>query len=218
MGWLALIAIALATIAGLWRILRGDRATIQLLGAAVLLGVAGYALQGRPGLEGAPKPPPDRQSVPDSAFAQTREEMLGRFDRAWYWLNMSDGLARRGDTYAAAQVLRAGLRDAPRDPDLWVGLGNALVVHGGGMMSPAAQLAFGRAAALAPEHPGPRFFYGLALAQGGRFDEAERIWRALLAQAPSGADYRATVEQQLAALARSRAMGPAAPGAAPTPP
>ena len=63
--------------------------------------------------------------------------------------------------------------------------GYALVVHGGNMMSPAAQLAFQRAAAIAPDHPGPRFFYGLALAQGGNYDEAERVWRELLPTIPA---------------------------------
>ena len=71
-------------------------------------------------------------------------------------------------------MIRAGLRSDPDNADLWVGLGNALVVHADGMMSPAAELAFQRAAQIAPDHPGPQFFYGLALAQGGKYDEAER--------------------------------------------
>jgi cytochrome c-type biogenesis protein CcmH/NrfG len=46
------------------------------------------------------------------------------------------------------------------------------------------------------------------LAQGGQFAEAERIWRQLLAEAPPDADYRQTIEQQLAAIARPRDWGP----------
>ncbi len=222
MGWVIMLLLAAAVALVLWRIIGRDTAALQFLGAALLLALAGYAWQGRPALGGRPKPPPARQSLPESAFAEDREQMLGRFDRAWYWLNMSDGYARRGDTQNAAQVIRAGLRESPRDPDLWVGLGNALVVHADGMMSPAAQLAFQRAAQIAPDHPGPRFFYGLALAQGGQFEEAERIWRQLLSEAPAGADYRATIEERLEALTRARAMGPPsgappAPAAAPAP-
>jgi cytochrome c-type biogenesis protein CcmH/NrfG len=74
-------------------------------------------------------------------------------------------------------------------------------------MSPAAQLAFGRAERLAPDHPGPPFFYGLALAQGGNYDEAERIWRRLVAQAPPDANYRRLIEERLQALERARATG-----------
>lgn len=219
MGWIIILVLAVATGAALWRFVTVDRAALQFLAAALLLALAGYAWQGRPALGGRPKPAPERQQLADSAFAETREDMLGRFDRAWYWLNLAEGYQRRGDTQSAAQVIRSGLRGAPNDPDLWVGLGNALVIHADGMMTPAAQLAFERAERLAPEHPGPRFFYGLALAQGGQFDEAERIWRQLVADAPADAQYRAIIEERLQALQQARATGqipgPAAPPAQP---
>jgi cytochrome c-type biogenesis protein CcmH len=112
-----------------------------------------------------------------------RQDMLGRFDSADRWLTMAEAYQRDGDTADGARLIRQASAASARR-DLWVGYGNALVIHGDGMMSPAAQLAFQRAAEIAPDHPGPRFFYGLALAQGGRFDEAERIWRELLATAP----------------------------------
>ena len=146
--------------------------------------------------------------------------MLGRFDRAWFWLNLAEARQRRGDTKAGVDVIRSGLKEGPNDADLWVGLGNALVVHADGMMTPAAQLAFQRAARLAPQHPGPRFFYGLALAQGGQFEEAERIWRALLEEAPEDASYRPLVEERIRSLEQARALGqiPVAPTEAPPSP
>ena len=219
MGWLAMLVPTLATAAGLWWYFRRDRAALQFLAAALLLALAGYAWQGRPGLEGRPKPPPERRQLGESDFAATREAMLGRFDRASAWLTIAESYQRRGDTQSGAQVIRSALREAPRDPDLWVGLGNALVVHADGMMSPAAQLAFQRAARIAPDHPGPRFFYGLALAQGGQFDQAEQLWRQLLAEAPAGAEYRRTIEERLQSLDRARAMGqiPGPPPASPPP-
>jgi cytochrome c-type biogenesis protein CcmH len=224
MGWAIIFVLAVATLGALWRFMRADRGAIQFLAAALLLALAGYSLQGRPQLAGQPKPPPERREVAESEFAATREDMLGRFDRAWYWLNLAEARQRRGDTKAGVDIIRSGLREGPNDADLWVGLGNALVVHADGMMTPAAQLAFGKASQLAPDHPGPRFFYGLALAQGGQFDEAERIWRALLASAPADASYRAPVEERLRALERAKALGqipappnPLAPQAAPTP-
>jgi cytochrome c-type biogenesis protein CcmH len=80
------------------------------------------------------------------------------------------------------------------------------VMHSEGMMSPAAQLAFDRAAQLAPGHPGPRFFYGLALIQGGRFAEGETIWRELLASTPATASWRPMVEDRLRVLIEVRAI------------
>ena len=216
MGWLIIILLAIATFAGLWPFVRRDKGAFQFLAAALLLALAGYSLQGRPQLDGQPKPPPERVEVAESEFAATRENMLGRFDRAWFWLNLAEARQQRGDTKAGVDVIRSGLREGPNDADLWVGLGNALVVHADGMMTPAAQLAFERAAQLAPDHPGPRFFYGLALAQGGQFDEAERIWRALLASAPADASYRPVVEERLQSLERARMLGQL-PAPAPAP-
>lgn len=213
MGWLTILILALLTLAALWYFIR-DRAAVQFLGAALLLALAGYAWQGRPAMEGRPKPPPLRESVPESEFAQLRGDMMGRFDNAGRWLTIAESYQRRGDTRSAAQIIQSALRQSPEDADLWVGLGNALVVHADGMMTPAAQLAFQRAARIAPEHPGPRFFYGLALAQGGNYDAAERVWREMLAQAPADAEYRATVEERLRMIAQARAAGQL-PGAPP---
>ena len=132
-----------------------DKGALQFLAAALLLALAGYAWQGRPGIAGAPKAPPERQQLPDSDFAKTREDMLGRFDRACVLADHGRRLpAPRRHRRAPPRCSSARSARNPRNPDLWVGLGNALVVHGGGMMSPAAQLAFDRAARLAPDHPG----------------------------------------------------------------
>ena len=208
MGWVLILLLALGVFLALWRFAGFNRVHLQLLGSALLIAMAGYALQGRPGLSGKPVPPPTRQKLADSAFAGARREMLGQFDTASRWLIMADSYHRSGNTQNAVGILRAGIRAHPRDPDLWIGLGNALIIHAGGMMSPAAELAFQRAAKFGPKQPGPRFFYGLALAQGGKFEEAERIWRALLASAPADAEWRPMVEDHLARLAAIRRAGP----------
>lgn len=207
MGWIMMAVPALLVALGLGLFLRRDKGAVQFLAAALLLALAGYSWQGHPGLPGAPKRAPARQQLPDSDFATLRGDLLGRFDRAWTWMNMADGYQRRGDSEGAARVLQQAVRLNPRSADLWVAYGYALVVHGGGMMSPAAQLAFSRAARIAPAHPGPRFFYGLALAQGGNYDEAERVWRALLPAVPPGSQYRAAIEERLQAIAQARASG-----------
>jgi cytochrome c-type biogenesis protein CcmH/NrfG len=207
MAWLIAIALALLVGAGLYVFVRRDAGALKLTAAALLVALAGYSWQGHPGFAGAPKAPPGRQQLPDSEFAKTREDMLGRFDRAWSLLNMAEGFQRRGDTEDAAKLLEGAVGRDPDNVELWIGYANALVAHGGGMMNPAAQLAFQRAAALAPDHPAPRFFYGLALAQQGNYDAAERIWRELLATAPPDAEYRRIVEERLQALAQARAAG-----------
>lgn len=207
MGWILLVLMAALVFAALWRFGRFDRASLQFLGAALLIACAGYAWQGRPGLPGQSVPPPVLEKLPESAFAETRRDMLGDFDVASRWLTIADSYHRRGDTLNAAGVIKAALREHPDNADLWVGLGNALVIHADGLMTPAAELAFQRAAAIAPDHPGPKFFYGLALAQGGKFDEAEAIWRGILATAPPDVSWRPMIEERLRMLDQARAMG-----------
>jgi cytochrome c-type biogenesis protein CcmH len=204
MGWLIMAGATLIVGAGLGWFLRRDKGALQFLAAALLLALAGYCWQGHPGYAGSPKAPPGEQRVPDSAFATLREDLLGRFDSAWSWMNLADAFARRGDTREAAEVLQTAVGREPRNAKLWIGYGHALVVHGGYQMSPAAALAFERAATLAPNHPGPRFFYALSLAEGGRVDEAERIWRELLPTVPAGSNYRPAIEAQLAIVQSRR--------------
>jgi cytochrome c-type biogenesis protein CcmH/NrfG len=219
MGWLLMLIFAAAIFLALWRFAGLDRSGLQLLASALLIAFAGYAWQGKPGLDGKPVPPPVRQELPDSAFAETREAMLGQVDTAARWLTIADSYHRAGDSQNAAGVIRAGIRAHPNNADLWVGLGNALVVHADGMMTPASELAFQRASKLAPDHPGPKFFYGLALAQGGKFDEAEQMWRSLLAASPPDAEWRGMVEQRLAMVAQARAAAAGGmPASMPPPP
>jgi cytochrome c-type biogenesis protein CcmH/NrfG len=204
MGWLIMAGATLIVGGGLGWFLRRDKGALQFLAAALLLALAGYSWQGHPGYAGSPKAPPGEQRLPDSAFATLREDLLGRFDSAWSWMNLADAFARRGDTREAAEVLQTAVRREPRNAKLWIGYAHALVVHGGYQMNPAAQLAFERAAALAPNHPGPRFFYALSLAEGGRIDEAERIWRDLLPTVPANSNYRPAIEAQLAIVLSRR--------------
>jgi cytochrome c-type biogenesis protein CcmH len=113
---------------------------------------------------------------------------------------MSEALAQHGNTEDAVNILQNAVGKYPTDAQLWVGLGNALVVHNGGMVSPAATYAFQKAAEIAPDHPGPPFFMGLALAQSGQFAQARAIWTELLARAPADAPWKADLEQRLAQL------------------
>jgi cytochrome c-type biogenesis protein CcmH/NrfG len=211
MGWLLIVILAAVVLLALWRFGRFDRAALQFVGAGLLLAMAGYAWQGRPGLPAKLPPPPVRQQLPESEFAENREAMLGRFDSAAQWLTLAESYQRSGDTRSGVGIIRSGLRKSPRDADLWVGLGNALVIHADGMMTPSAELAFRRAAEIAPEHPGPKFFYGLALAQGGKFDEAEAIWREILETAPPDASWRPMVEERLAMIGQLRGSSPLPP-------
>jgi cytochrome c-type biogenesis protein CcmH/NrfG len=206
MIWFYFLLWALVILLGLWRVGAFTKGTLQFLGTALLVAAAGYAWQGRPMLAGSPAKGAESRTYPDSAFAALRGEFFDRFDSASHWLIIADSYQRRGDTRDAAGVIRSALRGHPDSVPLWIGLGNALVLHADGMMTPAAELAYRRAAALAPAHPAARFFYGLSLIQSGQVDAGEKVWRDLLASAPADAKWRPIVADRLAILEKLRAM------------
>lgn len=200
LGLLAAVALGLLWIAGV----RGPMLTLSV--AAIAFGGAGYALQGQPGLGGQPRSAAQR--TPPMPLAGARHALMGQFDYSDSWLNMADALASRGNTADAAKLLQTQVARRPGDYKLWVGLGNALTDHAR-TITPAARLAFTRAAELAPGYPAPSFFLGLAEARSGNPAEAVRLWREILANAPADASWRPMIEQGIALMTQ---------GAAPPPP
>jgi cytochrome c-type biogenesis protein CcmH/NrfG len=207
-GWIAMLLLAGAVTLGLWRWVRRDMGAIQFLAAALLVALAGYAWQGRPGLAGAPKAQAEQAMLPPSDFAQLRRSLLGEFDRAGAWLTTAEAATQAGKPLSAVKMLEGQLKQSPRDMDLWLGLADALVQHAGGMLNPAAEMAFNRAAQVAPDHPAPRFFYGLALSRMGQFDAAEQYWRQVLAMPQASDRWREVVADAQRMSADMQAMGP----------
>ncbi|MCF8706453.1 tetratricopeptide repeat protein [Rhizorhapis sp. SPR117] len=204
-GWIIAVIFAVLAGAAIIRLGRTPRAAWELVAAALLIGLAGYAWQGSPSQAGAPLQAARQDNAFDEDVAKLRKVMGERFSQAGQWLILSDALNRQGKSADAANVLRVGLRQYPNDANLWLGLGNALMIHGNSILSPAAEFAFRKAMALAPEQPAPSYFFGLALAQSGQPQQAEKIWRDLLGRAPADAEWRADVEGNLAIL--DRALG-----------
>lgn len=206
MTWLWVVLAAVLTLGGLFWPGRVPAAARPLAGAALMLGLAGYALQGKPSLPGKPV---ETVAEPDGfgdRLSDRQQGMADRFGPAAQWISMSDGFMRTGKTELAARTLEKGLERHPDNVDLWVGLGNALVAHGGGVMSPASALAFDEAARRDPSHPAPPFFAGLALAQSGDLKGAEAVWSQLLERSPAEAPWRPDLEMRLTQI--RQALGP----------
>ena len=201
MAWLFALIFALVGIGLLWRFARLPRAGIELTLAAGLIGIAGYVWQGSPTQSGAPVERKDKGVVaPDVALRALRAQTTNQYGDAAKVAEFADTLDRMGMTREAVIAVKTGMRKDPNNPDLWVALGNALVAHGGGTLSPAAEFAFQRGAQLSPEHPAPPFFMGLALANSGRAEDAGQVWRGLLARTPKDAPWRADLEGRLTAI------------------
>ncbi|MEO6360162.1 MAG: cytochrome C biosynthesis protein [Sphingomicrobium sp.] len=196
MGWAILIGMIGAALV-LLRLLGVTGAMLKLAGAALLIAACGYSLQGRPGLAGAPR----RAAVVEQQFplSEARHVFFGEFSGNEHWMRMSEAVGRHGNSADVAGLLRSAIQQHPNDPMLWIGLGNALVDHAR-VMTPPAELAFARAGQLAPNHPAPPFFRGLALARSGDPAAAVGIWRKILAKAPADASWRPLVEDGVATL------------------
>jgi cytochrome c-type biogenesis protein CcmH/NrfG len=216
MIWLWILLAAALTVGGIIWLGRLPVAARPLAGAAVMLGLTGYALQGSPALPGHPVAKAAEPEGFGEAITDRQQGMANRFGPAAQWIGMSDGFMRTGKTELAAQTLEKGLERYPDNVDLWTGLGNALVAHGGGVMSSAAALAFDEAARRDPSHPAPPFFAGLAMAQSGDLKGAEAVWNQLLQRSPADAPWRPDLEMRLAQL--RQAMGPELPPESPAGP
>ncbi|MFP5330312.1 MAG: tetratricopeptide repeat protein [Alphaproteobacteria bacterium] len=193
-GWIILGLLFVAALAGL-RLLGVRGPMFQFAAAALLFGSAGYALQGKPELRGRSSAAAAMQ--PPLPLTRFRHAFFGQFTGAESWLRISEAYASRGKTQEAAGALQSAVREHPDDPILWIGLGNALVDHARGL-TPAAQYAYERAAGLAPGHPAPAFFMGLALARSGDPQSAVAMWKEALARAPADATWRPLVEDSIA--------------------
>jgi len=205
-----LVAIALAALAGIGvcLITRSGKVGWEPVAAALLVGVAGYAFQGHPSLPGNPvSATAERKAAFDEDLVKLRQSLSDRFGPAARWQVLSDGLARQGNTEDAANILVSGLRATPRDADLWVALGNALVAHQDGILSPSAEYAFRQALAINPKGVSARYFFALALAKSGQLEPARSMWANLAADLPAQAPFKSEVERSIAIIDRMRGAG-----------
>jgi len=203
-GWLILLLLIAASAGALW-LLKVRGGLLTAAGAALVFGAAGYALQGSPGLPDAPANAGAERSV--IPLTEARHAFFGNFSAEESWLGMSEGLARAGNTEDAVGILQNAVGRYPGSVQLWIGLGNALVDHAHGL-TPPAELAYRRAAELAPGHPAAPFFYGLALARSGDRAGAVAVWQRILATAPPKASWRPLVELGVVTLSKPPAQAP----------
>ena len=210
MGWVWLAVLGAAAMAML--VALGVRRPLwSFVGAALMLGAAGYAWQGSPGLGGSTPDPRAATPPDDPDTVRLRDAMLERFTLDAAYLIASDAMGARGDDRSAIRVLLGGISKIPKSFALWAALGTAYARHDGGQVSPAARFAFAQARRLAPAHPAPVFFEGLAHVRAGDLAAARPLWARALAVTPVGVSYRGDIAFRLALLDRLLVMQQAGP-------
>lgn len=200
MIWLPLITLALMAFLVAAFAVKLPRNGWALFGAALLFGLAGYALQGSPGLAGAPKLAAALNDEGNLALVDARRQMFNPERAPSRYVTVADGFARRGQFQDAAGILSGAVSQNSNDGEAWLALGNALVEHADGTLTPAALYAYAQAQTALPGHPGPNYFLGVALIRSGRPLEARQLWADTLEAAPSGAPWAAQMEERLARL------------------
>jgi cytochrome c-type biogenesis protein CcmH len=112
----------------------------------------------------------------------------------WVMLGRASNLLQR---FAAAQKAFAhAVALAPARPDLHAELGEAMVLAGGGVVTPAAEVELAKAGT----DPRARYYLAEAALQHGDRAKAADLLRALLADAPADAPWRKGVAERLAGL------------------
>lgn len=207
--WAVIAAVLIAVAAFLWRWAKPSTAATQFTAAFLMLGLAGYAWQGRPD---TPSAALSARVKPVSTDGSVRRFVSARFGLVGETLGYSDAWLKAGRPDLAVRTIKIGLKKAPNSADLWLALGGALSAASDGVITPAAQYAFARARSFAPQHPGVLFFDGLYAAQTDDVAGAAKAWMALYDQVPANvrgtpADppWRSDVEMRLIAIAQMTA-------------
>ena len=198
-GWFALGILAILSLAVLVWNVRSSKGLWQIAAAVILLGMTGYALQGRPTTPSSPAKPMGASEAAAIQLVDIRADMDQSFGSAKRWLVTADSFAKQGDYPLSASYIQAGLRQDPNNPDLWSALGLQLMLASEGQMSPPAQLAFDKARAIRPNYPAPYYFAGLARLFAGDLDGAILLWEKTVSLATPQAKWKARIESQLQA-------------------
>ena len=176
-----------------------------LLTAALLLIPAAalglYLWKGTPGLPDAPFEARMAAAARDEALlAQLRERVLAMDPASPQtrqgWLLLGSAERSRGRLDQAVASWRVALEQR-FEPGLAADVAELEMERG---EDEAAATLLARALAALPRDPRLRFMAGALEARAGRVESARSAWRALLAEAPPDAPWRAAVEQQLRAL------------------
>lgn len=167
---------------------------LLIISSMVLL----YGWCGQPQLHDHPAHVPgvSRQAV--TAFEANKAELLKHPDDVNAWLGLGDALLLAHESERAAAVLAKATQLLPGNVDLWMARGEVLIVHGGGVVSPAAKFAFEQAGKIDPRHPGPRLFLGLAYMRAGQPREALEQLQPLEKESPKDAPWLSRVRQMIA--------------------
>ena len=174
---------------------------ILLVTVAALL----YAWLGRPELPGSAARGSDQlqqQALSelgdlDQRLAELRARLKENPDEFEGWLLLARSNLSLGRYEESANAFGRAAELQPGDAEIYALQGQALVGLHGGIITPAASLAFERAFELQPEHPVPRLYEGYRLFQEGNVRAALAIWQKLVGEVPANTQWRERIRMEI---------------------
>jgi cytochrome c-type biogenesis protein CcmH len=124
-----------------------------------------------------PAPPPPPPYPAGAALIRARQSLLDGPANADRWIVIADAMTRRGRYAEAAEILLGAVEARPRGSEGWLALGDALYAHAGGVLTPAAALAYARADRVGLASYAARPLAAEAMERSGR-PVLAREWRA----------------------------------------
>jgi cytochrome c-type biogenesis protein CcmH len=176
-----------------------------------------YLRLGSPGLASEPLTAqrgvqPDQQTPIENIVAKVEVHLQNNPKDGRGWEVLAPVYMQLGRYTDSVNAWRNTLALLGESADREANLGEALVAEANGVVTADAKTAFVRAVTLDNTTVSARYYLGTAAEQDGKREEAAKIWRDLIAEAPAGAHWVSDVR---AALARVEAS-PAAPSPGPS--
>lgn len=186
---------------------RVPRLLWEMCAAFLVLGLAGYAFQGKPQLAAEPAKPIMRDNAAAAQLIKLREQMAPTFASAKNWTILGDSMARQGNYKLAMSVVGSGLKEQPKNADLWAALGLYAMLANNGRIGAPSELAFAKARKFNPNLAAPDYFEGLNALANGQILDTLKKWDAALEKAPSDSQWAVTVRGQRTSLLRALQNG-----------
>lgn len=183
--------------------------SISILVVSVLLSGAMYSQLGSPGTpasasqktQAATDRPLEEGGPTLGSALQQVQDHLSRNPRDTEGWNVLARTARSvGDYALAAEAYGELARLEPNEPNWRVEEFEAYLAHGGGKVTPAAQLVLSALLSEREDHPAGQYYLGLTRLQSGDADGARAIWTALADRSARDAPWMPALQNQLQSL------------------
>jgi cytochrome c-type biogenesis protein CcmH len=182
-----------------------------------LIALGLYLPHGAPGYRAQPAAaraaiPPEEAQVGD-LLARVEARLRAHPEDGDGWDVVAPVYFKLGRYRDAAEAFARAARLKGETADRLLGFAEATVVAADGVVSEEARIAFEKVREAAPGRPEAHFWLALAKEQDGKLDEALAAYKALLAQAPADAPWRASLQKRIEEVAaRLATPKPTVPG------